>query len=233
MFDNIRIAPSILAADFTQLGQQIRDAQAAGAALIHIDVMDGRFVPNLSMGPLIVDAVRRSTDLPLDVHLMMVEPEHMLDAFAEAGATTLHIHWETGFHIHRTLSRIKELGCRVGLAINPHTPAIVLTEILPLLDTVLVMTVNPGFGGQKLIPETLSKISQLRALIDSQNLAIDLMVDGGVNETTIGQVVDTGADVLVIGSGFFNSKFSPAEGMEQLHMGLQTYRTNQQQLTAR
>jgi len=231
--DNIRIAPSILAADFTQLGQQIRDAQAAGAALIHIDVMDGQFAPNIAMGPLIVEAARRSTDLPLDVHLMIIEPDHMLNAFAEAGATSIHVHWETGFHLHRTLSRIKELGCRTSIAINPHTPVMVLSEILPLLDTVLVMTVNPGFGGQKLIPETLHKVTQLREMIDSQNLAIDVMVDGGINEATIGQVVDAGADVLVVGSGFFNSKFTPAQGMERLHTALETYRTNQQHLTAR
>ncbi|MCA9910291.1 MAG: ribulose-phosphate 3-epimerase [Anaerolineae bacterium] len=217
----MRIAPSILAADFSRLGQQIHDAQMAGAELIHIDVMDGRFVPNIAMGPLIVEAARRSTDLPLDVHLMMVEPENMIEAFAKAGASTLHVHWETGFHIHRTLSCIKELGCRAGIAINPHTPAIVLTEILPLLDVVLVMTVNPGFGGQTLIPETLSKVSQLRKLIDSQELAIEVMVDGGVNESTIGQVVEAGADTLVVGSAFFSTKFTPEQGMKRLQEALQ------------
>ncbi len=233
MLDHIRIAPSILAADFTRLGQQIHDAQVAGAELIHVDVMDGRFVPNLTMGPLIVEAARRSTDLPLDVHLMMIEPENMIDAFVKAGASTLHIHWETGFHIHRTLSRIKELGCKAGIAINPHTPAIVLTEILPLVDAVLVMTVNPGFGGQTLIPETLTKVNQLRKLIDSQDLAISIAVDGGVNETTIGQVVAAGADTLVVGSAFFSTKFTPDQGMERLRTALQNYDVSQKQMAAR
>ncbi|MCC6612197.1 MAG: ribulose-phosphate 3-epimerase [Anaerolineae bacterium] len=233
MSDKIRIAPSILAADFTQLGQQIRDAQAAGAECIHIDVMDGRFVPNMSMGPLVVEAARRSTDLPLDVHLMIVEPDHLLDLFAKAGASTIHVHWETGFHLNRTLTHIRELGCDVGIAINPHTPVAVLSEVLPLVDKVLVMTVNPGYGGQEMIPQTLHKVTQLREIIDSQKLAIDVMVDGGVNEATIGEVVDAGADLLVVGSGFFNSKFTPAQGMERLHTALEKHRTNQGQLTAR
>lgn len=215
-----RIAPSLLAADFTRLGQQIREAEAAGADLIHVDVMDGRFVPNLTMGPLIVEAARRSTNLALDVHLMILEPDHLLADFAQAGATTLHIHWETGFHLHRTLSKIKSLGCRAGIAVNPHTPAIVLTELLPFVDAVVVMTVNPGFGGQSLIPETLPKIRQLRALIDTQSHPIDLLADGGVNVQTAVQVVDAGADVLVVGSAVFNHEFSVPEGIDRVRSAL-------------
>jgi ribulose-phosphate 3-epimerase len=212
----IQVAPSILAADFTRLGTQIADAEAAGADLIHIDVMDGRFVPNLTMGPLVVEAARRATRLPLDVHLMMVEPDHLLEEFVKAGARTLHVHWETGFHLHRTLSKIKALGCRAGIAVNPHTPALVLTEVLSLVDIVLVMTVNPGFGGQAFIPETLDKIRQLRALIHSQEKAIDLMVDGGINVETAPSVVNAGANILVVGSAVFNPTHSIEEGITRL-----------------
>jgi ribulose-phosphate 3-epimerase len=212
----IQLAPSILAADFTRLGAQIADAEAAGADLIHIDVMDGRFVPNLTMGPLVVEAARRATRLPLDVHLMMVEPDHMLEEFVKAGASTLHVHWETGFHLHRTLSKIKALGCQAGIAVNPHTPALVLTEVLSLIDIVLVMTVNPGFGGQAFIPETLDKIRQLRALIQSQGKAIDLMVDGGINVETAPAVVNAGANILVVGSAVFNPTHSIEEGITRL-----------------
>ncbi len=216
MSHHVRIAPSLLAADFTRLGQQIQEAEAAGAELIHIDVMDGRFVPNLAMGPLIVEAARRTTSLPLDVHLMMVEPDHMLADFAAAGATTIHVHWETGYHLHRTLSRIKELGCRAGIAINPHTPALVLTEILHLIDVVLVMTVNPGYGGQHLLPETLPKLSQVRALIESSDLSVDRMVDGGINAETAASAVAAGANILVAGSSVFNRGFSVREGIARL-----------------
>ena len=220
MSAHVRIAPSLLAADFTRLGQQIQEAEAAGAELIHIDVMDGRFVPNLAMGPLIVEAARRSTSLPLDVHLMMIEPDHMLEDFATAGATTIHVHWETGFHLHRTLSHIKELGCRAGIAINPHTPALVLTEILHLVDVVLVMTVNPGYGGQRLLPETLPKLSQLRALIESSDLVIDRMVDGGINAETAASAVAAGANILVAGSSVFNHAFPVSEGIERLRASI-------------
>jgi ribulose-phosphate 3-epimerase len=216
----IKIAPSILAADFTRLGEQIAEAEVAGADMIHIDVMDGRFVPNITMGVLVVEAAHRATQLPLDVHLMMVEPDHLLEDFAKAGAATIHVHWETGYHIHRTLSAIKELGCQVGIAINPHTPALVLTEILTIVDVVLVMSVNPGFGGQVLIPETLAKIRQLHALIESQERQIDIMVDGGINAQTVASVVEAGGSSLVVGSALFSSEHSVKTGMNRLHAAL-------------
>lgn len=202
----IRIAPSILAADFTQLGQQIRDA--ASADLIHVDVMDGRFVPNITMGPLVVAAARQVTTLPLDVHLMIVEPERHLQAFAKAGADIISVHWEVSPNLHRTIQTIRELGCRAGLAINPHIPAAFVSDILPLLDTVLVMTVNPGFGGQAFLPETLPKLRQLRQMIDATGKEITLEVDGGVALDTVRDVVEAGADTLVAGSSVFSGAAS-------------------------
>lgn len=216
MSAQIRIAPSLLAADFTRLGQQIEESEAAGADLFHIDVMDGRFVPTLSFGALIVDAARRTTSLPLDVHLMVVEPDHMFVDMAKAGATSISIHWETGYHLHRSLTRIKELGCRAGIAINPHTPALMLTEILPLIDQIIVMTVNPGYGGQKLLPETLPKIRQLRALVESENRPIDLLIDGGINVETVSPVIAAGGTVLIAGHSIFNRLHSIQEGMSRL-----------------
>jgi len=212
----IRIAPSILAADFTRLGEQIREAEAAGADLIHVDVMDGRFVPNITMGPLVVAAARRVTRLPLDVHLMIVEPDHLLDEFANAGANAITVHWEACPNLHRTLQAVRQLGCRAGVAINPHIPAAFLTEVMPLLDEINVMTVNPGFGGQVFLPETLPKIRQLRAMIREHGRAVDLEVDGGINVDTVASVVDAGADVLVAGSAVFSEKFSVAQGINAL-----------------
>jgi ribulose-phosphate 3-epimerase len=218
--NRIRIAPSILAADFTRLGEQVRDADAAGADMIHIDVMDGRFVPNITMGPLVVEAVKRVTSLPLDVHLMIVEPDHHLEAFARAGASRISVHWEACPNLHRTLGAIRALGCGVGVAINPHTPAALLTEIVGLIDVFLVMTVNPGFGGQSFLPETLPKIDQLRRMADAVKLAderdIDVQVDGGINEVTTGQAVRAGANVLVVGSAVFSPKFPVKEGIDHI-----------------
>lgn len=220
MANRIRIAPSILAADFTRLGEQVRDADAAGADMIHIDVMDGRFVPNITMGPLVVEAVKRVTSLPLDVHLMIVEPDHHLEAFARAGASRISVHWEACPNLHRTLGAIRALGCGVGVAINPHTPAALLTEIVGLIDVFLVMTVNPGFGGQSFLPETLPKIDQLRRMADAVKLAderdIDVQVDGGINEVTTGQAVRAGANVLVVGSAVFSPKFPVKEGIDHI-----------------
>lgn len=217
MADSIRIAPSLLAADFARLGEQIGEAQAAGADLFHFDVMDGRFVPNITMGPMILEAARRSTTLPIDVHLMIVEPDHLLEAFAEAGASRIDVHWETCPNLHRTLQAIKALGCQAGVAINPHTPAALLSEILGLVDAVLVMTVNPGFGGQKFLPETLPKIRALRRM----NSDVEIAVDGGINAETARLVVEAGANMLVVGSAVFSSGGSIAERMDDLRRVLE------------
>lgn len=214
--NNILIAPSILSADFTRLGEHIREAEAAGCDLIHIDVMDGRFVPNITMGPVVVEAVRRITALPLDVHLMIVEPERHLSAFAAAGADRISVHIEASPNLHRTLQTIRELGCGVGVAINPHTPASALSEIMPLLDVILVMTVNPGFGGQTFLPETLPKIRQLRAMAAASGRAMDIEVDGGINVETAAAVVEAGANVLIAGSAVFTSRYSVQEGVYAL-----------------
>jgi ribulose-phosphate 3-epimerase len=216
----IRIAPSILAADFTRLGEQIAEAEAAGADLIHIDVMDGRFVPNITMGPLVVEAARRSTKLPLDVHLMIVEPERYIEAFAEAGANRITVHIEASPHLHRTLQSIHLLNCAAGVALNPHTPASHLSEIMHMADVILVMTVNPGFGGQAFLSETLPKIAQLRRMIDESGRQVDLGVDGGIDTRTVRQVVNAGANVLVAGSSVFNERFSVRAGIQALQSAL-------------
>lgn len=220
--DNMRvkIAPSILAADFTRLGEQVKDATAAGADLIHIDIMDGRFVPNISMGPMIVEAVRRVTDLPLDVHLMIVEPEKYIQQFASAGATMISVHIEASPHLHRTLTQIKGLGCKAGVAINPHTPASSLAEILDLIDLVNVMTVDPGFGGQVFIPRMMSKITTLKAMFGDEHLHVDIEVDGGINKETISSAVQSGANVMIAGSVIFNHPDGVAVGIEALRQAL-------------
>ncbi len=212
----IKIAPSVLAADFTRLGQQIGDAERGGADSIHFDVMDGRFVPNLTMGPVVLKAARRSTTLPIDVHLMMVEPDHMLEAFASAGASSLSVHVEACPNLHRTLQLIKAVGCKVGVAINPHTPALMLGEIIHMLDLVLVMTVNPGFGGQEFLPETLPKIRQIKALCDRSGRSIEIAVDGGINVETAAEVVAAGANMLIAGSSIFSHDESIAAGIDHL-----------------
>ncbi|MGD8793994.1 MAG: ribulose-phosphate 3-epimerase [Anaerolineae bacterium] len=199
----IKIAPSILAADFTRLGDQVAEAEAGGADYIHVDVMDGHFVPNITMGPHIVEAVRRVTSLPLDVHLMIEAPERYLADFCRAGANILTVHVETCPHLHRTVQQIKELGCRAGVTLNPATPAISLAEIVPYLDLVLVMTVNPGFGGQSFIEGILPKIEAVRAMLDAQNPQAELEVDGGIGPDTVERVVRAGARVLVAGSAVF------------------------------
>jgi len=203
--EHILIAPSILAADFTRLGAQIAAAQEAGADLIHVDVMDGRFVPNITMGPLIVEAARRATSLPLDVHLMIVEPEKHIGAFVQAGADRITVHVETCPHLHRVVQQIREAGARPAVALNPHTPAIMVEEILPFVDMVLVMTVNPGFGGQQFIPQTVRKIEQIRTAIVQRSLAVDIQVDGGIDLQTAPQVVAKGANVLVAGTFVFGA----------------------------
>jgi ribulose-phosphate 3-epimerase len=200
---SVRIAPSILAADFARLGDQIAEADAAGADYIHIDVMDGRFVPNISMGPVVVKMARRVTRLPLDVHLMIVEPEQHIAAFVEAGADIISVHVETCPHLHRVIQQIRNAGARPSVVLNPHTPAVMIEEVLPFVDMVLVMTVNPGFGGQSFITQTLSKIRTIREMIIQQGLAIDIEVDGGIDASTAAQVVAHGASVLVAGTSIF------------------------------
>ncbi|MCK6578538.1 MAG: ribulose-phosphate 3-epimerase [Anaerolineae bacterium] len=214
----LEIAPSILAADFTRLGEQVRDAEAGEADRIHIDVMDGRFVPNITMGPLVVTAVRRATGLPLDVHLMIVEPDHLLADFAQAGASRIFVHWETCPNLHRTLGAIQALGCEAGIALNPHTPALLISEVLHKISAVCVMTVNPGFGGQAFLPETLPKIAALRQMFEDR--PSDIVVDGGINEETGKQVIAAGANVLVAGSIIFNEKHSVQDGLRNLRRAL-------------
>lgn len=205
MSQPIRIAPSILAADFTRLGEQIAEAEAAGADYIHIDVMDGRFVPNISMGPLVVEAARRVTRLPLDVHLMIVEPEKHIQAFVDAGATLISVHVETCPHLNRALQQIRQAGARPSVVLNPATPAVAIKEVLPFVDMVLAMTVNPGFGGQTFIAETLPKLREIRQMIEASGRAVDLEVDGGIDEQTAPQVIAHGANVLVTGTLIFRA----------------------------
>ena len=216
----LKIAASILAADFARLGEQVQEAESAGANWIHIDVMDGRFVPNITMGPLVIEAVRKVTCLPLDVHLMIVEPEKYIQQFAEAGADSLSVHIEASPNLHRTLQAIREADCKVGVAINPHTGASALSEVIGMLDLINVMTVNPGFGGQTLIEATLPKIRQLKAMIEQSGREIDLEVDGGVNADTVKQVVEAGANVLVVGSAIFNSRYSVKAGVDSIKSGM-------------
>lgn len=214
----VKIAPSILAADFARLGQEIQEV--ASADQIHIDVMDGRFVPDITMGPLVVEAVNRVIDLPLDVHLMIVEPERHLEAFARAGADMITVHWEVSPNLHRTIQQIHELGLKAGVAINPHIPANVLMEILPLIDIVLVMTVNPGYGGQRFLTETLSKINQIRRIIDASGARALLSVDGGINAQTAPAALKAGANVFVAGSSIFKATDGPSNGLKALRTAL-------------
>ncbi len=200
-----KIAPSILSADFARLGEEVRSVQEAGADYIHIDVMDGHFVPNITIGPLIVEAVNRVTDLPLDVHLMISEPDRYIDDFANAGADIITVHPETINHLHRTIQLIKAKGVKAGVCLNPATPLNILEYILEGLDIIMLMTVNPGFGGQKFIPEVVPKIHKLREMIVKKNLKTKIEIDGGIGPETIGQVSSAGADVFVAGSAIFYS----------------------------
>ncbi len=216
----IRIAPSILTADFGNLRAAVRAAEEAGADVIHLDVMDGRFVPNLTFGPLVVQAVRDATDLPLEVHLMIEEPERYLEVFAQAGGTTLTVHVEATLHLHRTVQQIVDLGCRAGVALNPATPIQAVREIVPFVDLVLVMSVNPGFGGQRFIQTATSKLRRMRRLLDEFNPTCDLEVDGGIGPENVAEVVRNGANVVVAGSAVYNSRASVAENLQALRAAL-------------
>ncbi|HVH17295.1 MAG TPA: ribulose-phosphate 3-epimerase [Myxococcota bacterium] len=202
----VRIAPSILSADFARLGEELENIERGGADWVHVDVMDGRFVPNITIGPLIVQAVKRSTSLPLDVHLMIVEPERYVPEFVRAGASTVGIHVETCPHLHRSLAQIREAGARACVVLNPSTPAQAIEPVLGDVDQVLVMTVNPGFGGQKFIASMLGKIQQLRRWIDERGLDVALEVDGGIGPETIGAAARAGADVFVAGTAVFGAR---------------------------
>jgi len=199
----VQIAPSILSADFSRLGREIVDVEAAGADLIHVDVMDGRFVPNITIGPLVVKAIRPVTSLPLDVHLMIEEPDRYVEQFIRAGADIVSVHVEASIHLHRTIQQIKALGARAGAALNPATPPSAVEYVLQDLDMVLIMSVNPGFGGQEFISSSLKKIRQVRQMCLSQGLSIPIEVDGGVNSRTIHPVMEAGADICVAGSAVF------------------------------
>lgn len=202
----IKIAPSILAADFAKLGEEIQEVERAGAELIHIDVMDGHFVPNITMGPLVVDAVRPLTQLPLDVHLMIENPDQYIEAFAKAGADYITVHVEACPHLHRTLQLIRTQNVKSGVVLNPHTPVESILHVLDQVDMVLFMTVNPGFGGQKFIHSVLPKVKQLADIIKERGLEIDIEIDGGVDANTIIPCVEAGATILVAGSAVFGKE---------------------------
>jgi ribulose-phosphate 3-epimerase len=217
MVDNeVHLAPSILSADFARLGEQVTQAEQAGASRIHVDVMDGHFVPNISFGAPIVKSLRPITQLPLETHMMISDPDFFLDEFVEAGSDSFLVHWEGNNNLHRTLQRVKELGKRVGVVINPATPAIVLEEILPDVDLVLVMTVNPGFGHQHFIRGTLPKIRRVRQMIEQTNPACELELDGGIDPETARLGVAAGANVLVAGSAIFGAQDGVAAAMKRL-----------------
>jgi ribulose-phosphate 3-epimerase len=203
---NVRIAPSILSADFAKLRDEIQMCEAGGADWIHIDVMDGRFVPNLTFGAKVIETVRRCTSLPLDVHLMVVEPENYFDTYAKAGADVLTIHAEAAPHLQRQLTRIRELGCKAGVALNPSTPLNVVGEVMDDIDLLLIMTVNPGFGGQKFIPASIDKIRRARQLLDTARCNAVLEVDGGINRETILECRRAGADTFVAGNAIFSAQ---------------------------
>lgn len=211
----IKIAPSILAADFSKLAEEVIEVEKAGAELIHIDVMDGHFVPNITLGPVVVEALRPVTKLPLDVHLMIENPDAYIEQFAKAGADYITVHVEACRHLHRTLQFIRSTGVKSGVVLNPHTPVETILHVLDEVDLVLFMTVNPGFGGQKFIHSVLPKVKQLSTIIKERNLSIEIEIDGGVDEQTIGPCVEAGATILVAGSAIYG-KEDRAEALQRI-----------------
>ncbi len=211
----VEIAPSILSADFTRLGEQIAAIENAGAAYVHVDVMDGHFVPNLTIGPFIVEWVRRATTLPIDAHLMIENPDNFIGAFADAGANLILVHPEATYHLHRTISYIHQAGCQAGVVLNPATPLAMIEEVLTDVDYVLVMSVNPGFGGQKFIPSTLDKLRRLRTMIQIRGSRARIEIDGGIGIDNAAAVVAAGAEILVAGSAVFG-KPDPAKALREL-----------------
>jgi ribulose-phosphate 3-epimerase len=216
----IKLAPSILSADFSRLGEQVVEVAKAGADYIHVDVMDGHFVPNITIGAPVVASLRSRTDLPLDVHLMIEQPEAHIRQFADAGANIITVHVEAATHLHRLVESIKALGVKAGVSLNPATPLSSLDEVLPLLDLVLVMTVNPGFGGQAFIPEMKDKIIRLRRILDKRRAHAELEVDGGITTLLAPEVARAGADVLVAGAAIFNSRLGAAKALQEMRKAL-------------
>ena len=216
----VQILPSILSADFRCLGQQIAEVEQAGADRIHVDVMDGRFVPNITIGPLVVEAARKSTSLPLDVHLMIVEPERYLADFASAGADIILVHQEACPHLHRTVEQIKQLDKQAGVVLNPGTPITSLEEVIDLVDQVLIMSVNPGFGGQRFIGSSTRKVRRLQQLLQERGARAAIEIDGGIDPTTAPAVVAAGASLLVAGSAVFGAPGGPGEGVRRLRASL-------------
>ena len=212
----ITIAPSILSADFANLSREIEKVKSGGADLLHLDVMDGHFVPNITIGPPVIASIRRCTNLPLDAHLMIEEPSRYLESLLQAGVNWLSVHVEADTHLNRTINFLKEQGVRAGVALNPSTPLSTLEEILADVDYVLVMTVNPGFGGQRFIPSTLDKIRKLRQIITSKSFGARIEVDGGIGPDNLQQVLDAGADVIVVGSAIFKAERGASEVVEEL-----------------